>query len=321
MITSLVDYIGLVNVQDNPTSGRFVNDLPGITSRRVEETWNQSDNYDISEAWQRIERTAINMFEQKLMQYAKKYYKNYSEVGLSITGQYDSNVFVPTSTEYKGVFFQLPYSYYQSLSYNINRVNLQSGNTVNTTIYAFNAATGETIYTKEVSLVEGNNFIPLDWHFPTWKFPDVFIAYDAEEVETIEQNTYATNYPIGYTSWRKVNKSLPITKNNIIASGSQNGLIVTFSVTCSLDNFVSNRLILFQEAYLYCLGAQVLRESVRSEEINRYTLLDYEQAEAAITEFNDECDNMIEANMKGLIIEDQPCFICNRLINQRILIP
>lgn len=321
MITSLVDYIGLVNVQDNPTSGRFVNDLPGITSRRVEDTWNQSDNYDITEAWQRIERTAINMFEQKLMQHAKKFYKNYSEVGLTITGQYDKNVSVPTSTEYKGVFFQLPYWYYQSLSYNINRVNIYSETSVNTTIYGFNAATGETIYTKEVSLVEGNNFIPLDWHFPTWKYPDVFIAYDAEEVQTIEQNSYAINYPVGYTSWRKVNKTLPITKNNIVASGSQNGLIVTFSVTCSLDNFVSNRLVLFQEAYLYCLGSQVLRESTRSEEINRYTLLDYEQAEAAITEFNDECDKMIEANMKGVKINDSHCFICNRLVNQRPLIP
>ena len=320
MITSLIDYIGLIGVQDAPTSGRFVNDLPGITSRRVEDTFDQNDNSDVLQAWERIERVAINSFEQKLMEYAKSYYQNYSEIALSITGQYRDITPVTTSTEYKGVFLELPYWYYQSLSYHITRANLYSSTNINTTLYAFNAATGETIYTKGVSLVEGNNFIPLDWHFPTWKYPDIFIAYDAEEVQTIEQSNYPINY-IGYTSWRKVDKSLPVIKSNAQPSGNENGLILTFSIDCSLDNFVSNRLSLFQEAYLYCLGAQVFRESTRSEEINRYTMLDYEAAQAAITELNDECDKMIKANMKGLIIKDEPCFVCNRLINQRALIP
>jgi len=109
-ISCLENYIGAKNIADQPTSGRFINDLAGITTDRIDQTYDQDDNYDVESAWDAIERNAIRKFYAKLSIWAKKYYLNYSYMVNVITGQYMSNTAVPVSDEYKGVFstFSLP---------------------------------------------------------------------------------------------------------------------------------------------------------------------------------------------------------------------
>jgi len=58
------------------------------------------------------------------------------------------------------------------------------------TIYAFNTSTGERLFDKVVDLVVGDNRINLGWSIPVWRYGEVFICYDASEIETIEHDSY-----------------------------------------------------------------------------------------------------------------------------------
>ncbi len=324
MIQGLEDYIGAIGIQDNPTSGRFINDLPGITTNRIDQTYDQGDNSTALEGWKAIERSAIDLFKIKLLEFAKKYYLEYSHLSSQITGQYKASQPVTPTTEYKGILFSYDFYGWQNLAFIVESVNIYSEIAVNTTIYAFNAATGDVITSKDVSLSVGDNKVVTGWNFPVWRYPYIFIAYDAEAVQTIKQREYGIGWPIGYTSFKKVDKSEDILKDNLITDNDQ-GLITTFSVQCSIDNFVTQHLTYFQTPFMYCLASQALRESNHSEAINRFTLFDVQDTEGAEglrAQYLSEFETQLQAALKGLKIKnDDYCFICNDGVSHRIMIP
>lgn len=324
MIESLINYIGAIGIQGSPTSGRFVNDLPGITSNRIDQTYDSNDNYTVDEGWKAIERAAIDLFHNKILEYSKKFYLEYDHISSLITGQYRNNEQVTTSAEYKGILFNYDLYGWSNLAYELDSINLYSDSPVSTTIYAFNAATGETIFSKDVSLQQGDNNIVTGWHFPVWRYPYIFIAYDAEVVTSVRQKEYALRWPIGYTNNKRVSKSAQIIKGNLITDGNH-GLICTFSVKCSIDNFVSQHLSYFQTPFMYCLASQALRESNHSEAINRFTLFDVQDTEGAEglrTQYFNEFEAQLKAALDGLkITEDNYCFVCNRAVNHRVILP
>ena len=88
MITCLTDYIGLRNVSDDseaPTSGIYVNDLPGISSQHFSDIVN--DELDgISAEWDKIEERSIRAFETDLRSRLKKYFTGYQLISSGITG-------------------------------------------------------------------------------------------------------------------------------------------------------------------------------------------------------------------------------------------
>ena len=321
-ISCLENYIGAKNIADQPTSGRFINDLAGITTDRIDQTYDQDDNYDVESAWDAIERNAIRKFYAKLSIWAKKYYLNYSYMVNVITGQYMSNTAVPVSDEYKGVFFDFQFTSYKNIMLQITSVNIYARTVASqVTIYAFNTSTGERLFDKVVDLVVGDNRINLGWSIPVWRYGEVFICYDASEIETIEHDSYGFS-ALDSIDYKKIPKGGSVVTGNLSASGKQNGLIVTYNLDCSLDNFVCNRLELFEEAFMYCIAAETLHQSIHSEEINRYTLLDFERANLLLEQYQEEFVEQMSAVLKGLKIQDDSlCFVCNRAINHRTMLP
>lgn len=323
LISCLKNYIGAKNIQDDPTSGRFVNDLAGITTDRIDTTYDQDDEYNVSDAWQVIERNAINEFYHLINKWAKRFYLNYSYKQNVIAGQYQApKTTVALSNEYVGMTFEGGLSAYKNLNYVVSSAQLWSESAVlAATIRAFNLATGEQLKEKTVSLTEGNNRIQLNWSFPLWRDEDIFVCYDASEVTTIKRSDFDFE-PITGLKFQKVGTSTDVLRANMSSSGNDNGLILTFNLDCSIDNFVCHRLPLFEEPFLYLVGAEVLTQSIHSEEINRYTLLDYENAIARRDELKTMGIEQLEALLQGLTMEEDPyCFTCNRAVNFRNLLP
>lgn len=321
MISCLESFIGLIGVQDNPTSGRFVNDIAGVTTQRVDESYEEDDIYEPLEAWQAIERTAIKRFEQRIITWAKRFFLNYSYLGTTITGQYRKKEPIANTNEYVGVLFDYDFVTFKALSIQVPHIYLWSDSIVTTTIRVYNASTGQLIESKEVDLVEGDNKIYTGWEFPVWRYAKVFITYDASEVSTIKQDPFGFNTGANL-QFKKVSKSDDVLSDNLESTGNTNGLLVEYSVNCSVDNFVCQRLQLFEEAYIYCLAAEVLRQSIHSEEMNRYTLLDVEDAQGLIIQYDLKFNEMIEENLRGLTIDDDGiCFMCNRPVNFREMLP
>jgi hypothetical protein len=305
MISCLTSYIGL---EDVTTQFDLI---------RKEEV------YDTEQAWERVESRAIRKFENKVNQWAAKYYDLYSSVEDELTGQYEKNTGIGTSSVYAGWFFNSYASQYKNMKVLIPWIDLYCSNAASSTITIFNATTGDTIDTISfTSTANSINRININKEYSLAKYPNLFIAYDESEIQTIKASTL----PIGYRanfSQRRVSKSSSVIKANLNDVGNTGqGMVLCYSVACGIENFVCQRLQFFEEPYMYLLGAEFYRESRRSDRLSRYTLLDREKAEEQVIDLEEQSMEMLEGILKGMKMPgDGYCFNCERLINHKMILP
>jgi len=316
VISCLTGYIGLRDVTDDPISGDWINDLPGITTNSFNEIA-EDEEYDLSRTWEEIQKRSINSLESDINAVLKKYFKNYSFVGNTTTGFYDSNTAKTQSAVRSGWLFDMsPYS--KNLSININVVELYLSSAVNFSIFIYNASTGDLLETIAHVGTQGINRVPIHKTYPMWRYSRLIVAYDSEAVSTIEATDQSIGF--GYIQRGEVSDSDSKVHSNFVEAST--GLIVNFNIICSIDQFVCNRVELFKDAYLYKLGYEFCQERIYSDRVNRYTLLDREEAIRLRDEFKIEYTERINGVLKGLKVEDNDfCFECNKAFNMNYMIP
>ena len=127
-------------------------------------------------------------------------------------------------------------------------------------------------------------------------------------------------HPMGFT--RSVDVGKTFANNNDNATGADTGISVTFNLECSVSNFVCQRIDSFKDAFLYKLGVEFCNERIYSDRVNRYTLMDREDAEKLRIEFDLQYRELIEAALKDLkITESDECFECNKAVNYKMMLP
>lgn len=324
MISCLDNYIGLLDVTVNPTSGRYVNELPGIDTAQFD-LIRKDEAYDIDSAWNDIETRAIRKFETKLNQWGARYFRNFSYVENNVTAQYINNDQVPSNTDYRGWLFRDWASWQKNLSLNLQFVELYSTSNVTSSILVFDARTGDQIDAISFDFVADQiNRVFINKQYPLWKYTDLFICYDAEDVTSLKvRNLNFGNFRGSRQG--KISNSATVLKDNIAGVGTEGqGLILTFSLNCAWDNFVCQRIQLFEEPYMYALGVEFCNERLFSDRINQYTLLDHERAINLRDQLNEDFESMMDSALKSLSIDFGPqdyCFRCSREINYAPLLP
>jgi hypothetical protein len=322
MISCLTDYIGLRDVTSSPDSGRYVNELPGLSTDMFELS-RKSESYDLETSWADVERRAIRKLEADLNRWAVKYFRNYSYIDNEVTGQNDNNTAIATGDTYAGWLFSGTHQYYKNLKLIIPWVEIHSAGTVTGgTLRIFNGATGEVLDSITYNAVAGINRITINKEYPTWKYPYIFIAYDESEITTIK----ATPLPFSGldVNEKRVAKATTPTKGNLSSAGSGGqGLVVCFNLNCSLDNFVCQRRKLFEEPYMYLLGSEFAQEVVHSNRISQYTLLSREDAIELREDLRKEYTEMINGVLTSLVVDysNDYCFKCDREVNYKPLLP
>ena len=321
MINCLFDYIGLLDVTTSK-SGTYLNRLQGIDTNQLDLIRN-NETYNIEDAWDDIQNRAIEEFEQRISEWATKYYRNRSYVANIVTGQYDTNDSISTSNNYAGWLFDGTYGYYKNMRLVIQDVHLYSTGTVQSDITIFNAVTGDTLETISYTFIEGINRVPIGKTFAAWEYPKIFIAYNENDVSTIKasdliyQNTFSTSEGrIGVGS-----TVLADSINDVGSSGQ--GLIVSYNIECSIDNWVCQRLDLFRSPFLYLLGYEFCQERLYSDRINRYTLLNRDRAKELGDYFLNRFNTQIKETLSALSIDygRDYCFACERDVNYKTLLP
>lgn len=321
MISCLSNYIGIRNVAgyQNPESGVFINNLPGISTDILEDI-SQDDEYTIQMAWEGILDRAILRFESDVNTWASKYFLNYSLSGQNITGHYDDNEAIATSNNYNGWYFDL-LSYSPNLALNINSVELYTANSVSSSIRIYNATTGKLLDEIQfTSVAEEINVIYIAKEYPLWKYPNLFICYDENMIQTIETDDLFIGQ-FDFLSRRKVGTGTAPTKANLIAA-DDTGLILNYSLNCSIDNFICHRRDFFKEPFWYLLGVEFCNERIYSDRINRYTLLNQDEADKLRNQLEAAYTDKMNGKLKGLkMTENDDCFVCNKAVNYRTLLP
>ena len=280
MIPILKGYIGLLDVTGNPVSGRYVNDLPGITTaefeliRKKEDDAYDEDSLSI-QAWEDIEKRAIKKLEQKLNFWGSRYKRNFNYIGNNVTGQYTNTDSVPKGTSYQGWLFK-DFTGHRDLSVHLQYIDLWSDSNIDSQIVIYNAATGDLIDSINHDF-EANkiNRVVIGKEYSFVQYPKIFVAYNDQDIGSYKAKNLFFGGIWNLSQKKIANTSSSIIDTNMSAVDSTGqGMILSYSIDCSWNNFVSQRIQLFEEPYLYLLGVEFCNERLYSERISQYTLLD-----------------------------------------------
>jgi len=130
--------------------------------------------------------------------------------------------------------------------------------------------------------------------------------------------------PYGPYYWNSITQGKYAKTDNILANNIQQldttgqGMVLNYNVACGLDNWVCQRLQLFEEPYMYLLGVEFCNESMFSNRINQYTLLDRPRAQELRADFQAEYDEMMDNQLATLTIDssyEDECFVCEQDYN------
>jgi len=316
MITCLTDWIGARGIKDGD-SGHYVNDLPGMSTASIDMTKSVDDD-NLAGCFDRVSQRAIDLFESDIRTYMKRTHK-YFGVKENITSGIikDYNV-LDLSSKWNGCQLYTE-GYHPNLEITINDINLHLISEGTFTFKIYDTARGQELYTKEVVGVEGMNTIKINKTYRTAKYPYLFICYDASECECTEATYYDSGEYYNQNSV-SITKGTSVLTDNL--SGDNTGLVVNYSVKCSLEAFVCNRLDDFTQPILYKHGIELLNERIYSDSVNRYTLIDITTAEKLKEMYVKEYDKLIiDALESSGVIIDGECFVCNKAINLRTQLP
>jgi len=319
-ISCFNNLIGIRNLADeeDPDSGYYLNDLPGITTEKLEDISDQTDHYEPRLAWDDIYNRSTRLMENDIKSAMKKYYKNYSYIKDGITGRIDiRNTNFAAEAFYSGWFFDLT-GLNENLLLTIDTVSINVITGTSLTVKIFDAITGDQLFTEDFTVTAGLNTYRILNNIPLWKHRQIFIGYDATTITAKQVERF--DIDLGEASANHVSTSASVVKANITSANT--GLIITYNVGCSIDNFVCQRVDLFKDPFLYKLGIEFCNEHIYSDRINRFTLMEKEDAMALREEFIVTYKELLDNIFMDIKIHDRDeCFECAKAVTYTSQLP
>jgi len=242
--------------------------------------------------------------------------RNHQIISSGVTGFVDDNTLADHgSGKYVGWLFDVS-SYSPSLKLEINDIRINLASAENFNVKIFDANTGKELFTKAVTGVAGLQVIKILQQYAVYNHNKIFVAYDT----VIPYRIFNEPSVPGSISQGSISTSTTVLADNI--TSSEVGLMVGYNARCGIDEFVCSRLSLFLEPYLYKLGIEFLKETKYSDRFNRYSLLDTEQKNELLEEYKLEYRRLLDSAFEDLKVPDDGiCFICNKAISKRVMIP
>jgi hypothetical protein len=318
MIDCLNNYIGIRGIvgYEDPDSGYYINDLQGLTTDNIEEISDDTDQYETSLVWDDIYNRASRLLETDIKNALKKYFKTYSYVDNGITGQLTKSETLTAANNLNGWSFNLGFQS-KNLVLNINSVDIYLNTATNFNIFVYDLNSGEKLDEILMTGVSGLQTYRINKNYAVHRRDNIFVCYNANEVSALKMTEYM---PHGFTESGDIPRTGSIIEGNL--TGGDTGMSVTFNLECSVSNFVCQRIDSFKDAFLYKLGVETCNERIYSDRINRYTLVNRDEATQLRTEFQQQYELLIEASLKDLRVrENDECFECNKAINYKTLLP
>jgi len=306
--TCLEDWIGVRGCNGNVSdSGVYLNDLPGIELRNIDEVANE-EQVNFSGVWSEVQARALNRFSTDVIAgFSKKYRLKMLTKGIQIGKDYDNTTPTAAGAQYRGFIIelntedaQLVYSNLQVIY--IQKLQLWLPGALNTTFKIFDLDLGTELFTSSVTGSAGWNEVNVNEIFTAQR---IFCCYDATTIASaeIDLNLFNTccsvpnyNYFWNYGGRLRGAYSAIATPTTITIGENSFGFSGVFSIQCKYDNLVCNNRELFTQPLLYCLGVEFMTEVIYSPRMNRWTTTDLKKAKMLRQEY--------EAKYKGGKITD-----------------
>lgn len=319
----LRDYIG-VNYCGNtttPQSGLYVNDLPGVSLRLMTSLTDEEVSTFLT-LYTAIQKRAEGRFRTDLRSAMSKYYRIASVNQNTTLGKEITGAATPSSGS-KGFTIELTddvdftpspmtYIHVQYLLFYADAGDAGETKTVN----IFDLNTGSTLYTTTVTLVAGWNTINVNRSF-TGGFNRVPLQIFCS-INTSGTSVYSLNPPsdiaINCCGARirgaQTSETTAVIKSDLTFVSDTAGLSGVFGVYCAWDGLVCNNKDLFNRAYWYCLGVELMTELMYSAKVNSFTTIDRARMIELRNEYGAEYNKELDQVCSNIKLDCDCCIEC-----------
>lgn len=312
----LIDTIGIEGCSETtPLTGLYVNRyLPGITLRMLDNI-SSEDAATYAGMWQDVQRRAADRFERDVItEFKKKFTLKTITQDINIEKVINTSNVTAAAAEYRGFTIETNLEDEIWVNSNLQRFYIQKlliyrSASVATTIKIFDLDTQTEV--SSTSVTAGTGWTTVNF-LASYDYRRLFVAYDATLVNSVElditnlenaTNEFQTWWWIPWT-WGgcetcgvtiKGGKSTIAAPYTITEGTNTFGLSGAFSIRCSFENLVCNNLRMFESAWMYCLGIELMVERQYTDRLNKYTAFDKNKAA--------DLQKLFEVNYRGGIID------------------
>lgn len=310
---------------DTPSrSGLYAVDLPGVTLNLLDDL-TKDEQSDWEECWSSIYNRATKNFIKDVQgRLSDKFH-----IDLKLVTRETSKFQSGENTTGGTSGIKLEYSMPKYSRIRINSIIVNSLSTYDSFVINFydTDSSGELLYSKTASISTGKNTINIDHDFEVED--TLFVGYDSDLFRLYKtENFYYAN--TDYANFSALECTYPCLSGGYNASVIQTnggGLNVKFVIHCSIEKFILENINLFDVAFWYRIGVELMKERIASDRFNRFTTLTEERAGQLMDVYMGEYTNenkmgQLDLAVKNLRVqEDATCFECKSTVSATNLLP
>jgi hypothetical protein len=308
----LIDYIGLQDCEGvTSLSGMYINQLPGVELKMLDKIADESQlNY--LGVWDDIQKRAKERFRSDLIaEFGKRYRIKTIFNSVDMEKIVDTTVTTAADTQYRGFTIELNLEGQDYVKTNLQVIYVQTlflylPGAGNTSIKFYDLDTGLLLLTKSVTGAQGWNTVNVFTSFDTKR---LFVGYDSTAINSVKKDIskidnldFADGYAMYWdncgcdSNYYFKGAYSDIASPTEVTTGIDSfGLSGLWSIRCQYDSIVCNNLEHFKSAWLYLLGAELMKERIYSSRVNEFTVFDRNKAKELLALF--------ETQYKGGVID------------------
>jgi hypothetical protein len=324
-----------------PSSGRYVNDLPGISSYLFKKITN-SEEITYLNTWNKIQDRALRKFNTEVI---KAFRAQKSERIKTIAQTVDIGRIIdntdplPAAAQYRGFTVELMfpnniYTLQSSLQViYIQTVSVYSNVVATVDVKIVDLDTAEVLDTFPTDMIVGWNTIQVKQSYPSFR---LFVGFDATAIDSPVMTImpFATDgcqdcanwiYPDGVcTAIIRGALTADISDPSAIEQDLDcHGCSGVFSIQCRYDWLVCSNLAAFENAWQLMLGIETIWQLLHSERQNAFTTgFNRDEAQQLKDEFTSEFQSELSTVVDGIDIASGDCCVeCESMIQKPYRIP
>jgi len=331
--------IGILGYGAAPESGKYINQLPGISLEYIDKL-SKTEQATFVKVWNDVQTRGLAKFENNIISaFAKRYRKKTLRQSINLGKIISLTEDQSTATDqYRGFVAETnypnvePYTVstllgisFQSLSLYLKAVPASEFQ-----VKIWDMDTGDVLWSK--TLNNAANPVAVGWNDITvesvfYSSFRVFAGFEATEIDSplLKLNSAylgsiyggCLSAMAGCSCEGRIQGAETTTKSDPTThtiSDNSFGLTGVFSVVCSFYPLVCNNKQLFDNALLYQLGEELVTECMFSERWNFFTIAE-DRAQEMIFEFKGVRGREIEKSIDGIDLDlRDACIECNEKI-------
>lgn len=319
----LSNYIGLRGCsQEQPVSGLWVDDLPGVSKKTMDAIAKDTERTYVG-VWESLQRLAAQQLEIDVLERLGRDFR--TKILQSVNAQRRfTQPFVPIAAvpdTFQGVRIQFKQSPYAVLT--INAIKVYSGETVTVEDVVFNVydlSDGSILYTKTVDILPGANVISVEWVIePRLNYEYVFIGYESKFATVRTSNSSGGCCDVWECCCDYVNIggafveiADPVILENLEKGSNTFGMGLDYNVSCSIMRFICQNRDQFKNAFYRLLGVKFMEMRLQSERVNATTEMNTDRNYTWLNENKKEYKRALDI-LFDMIGNNMPCDCCFEL--------